>query len=60
VGQSVRYSHGVGGLRRQPGWGVYKITQLLPAEGEERLYRVKSADEPHERVAEETDLERVI
>jgi hypothetical protein len=39
---------------------VYKITQLLPAEGEERLYRVKSADEPHERVAEETDLERVI
>jgi hypothetical protein len=60
VGQSVRYSHGIGGLRRQSGWGVYKITQLLPVEGDEGLYRVKSADEPHERVAKETELERVI
>jgi hypothetical protein len=61
VGQSVRYSYGLGGLRRAPGsGGVYKITQLLPAEGDERLYRVKSADEPHERVAKETELERVI
>jgi hypothetical protein len=61
VGQSVRYSYGLGGLRRAPGsGGIYKITQLLPAEGDERLYRVKSADEPHERVAKETELERVI
>jgi len=60
VGQSVKYTFGVRGLRRQPGWGgVYKITHLLPAEGDERLYRVKSADEPHERVAKETELERV-
>jgi hypothetical protein len=57
VGQSVNYTSGT---RRQPGFsGVYKITQLLPADGDERLYRIKSADEPHERVAKETELERV-
>jgi hypothetical protein len=61
VGQSVRYSYGLRGLRRPPGsGGVYTITQLLPVEGDERLYRVKSADEPHERVAKETELEGVI
>jgi len=58
VGQSVNYTSGP---RRQPGSsGVYKITQLLPAEGDERLYRIKNADEPHERVAKEAELERVI
>jgi hypothetical protein len=58
VGQSVNYRSG---LRRQPGLGgAYKITQLLPGEGDERLYRIKSMDEPHERVAKETELERVI
>ena len=57
VGQSVNYTSG---LRRQPGWGgAYKITQLLPAQGDEPLYRIKSADEPHERVAKETELERL-
>jgi hypothetical protein len=62
VGQSVEYSFGVGGLRRLPSGsgGIYKITQLLPAEGGERLYRVKSADEPHERVAKEIELKRII
>ena len=44
VGQFVKYSYSVGGLRRQPSGsgGIYKITQLLPAEGDERLYRVKA------------------
>jgi hypothetical protein len=57
VGQSVKYSHGVGGLRRPSGsGGIYKIIQLLPAEGDEWLYRVKSADEPHEHVAKEAEL----
>jgi hypothetical protein len=60
VGQSVKYSYGLRGLRRPGSGGVYTITQLLPAEGDEWLYRVKSADEPHERVAKETELERVI
>jgi hypothetical protein len=57
VGQSVNYTSG---LRRQPGWGgAYKITQLLPAQGDELLYRIKSVDEPHERVAKENELERL-
>jgi hypothetical protein len=31
---------------------------LLPAEGDECLYRIKSADEPLEQVAKESELER--
>ena len=58
VGQSVNYTSGP---RSQAGSsGVYKITQLLPPEGDEQHYRIKSADEPHERVAKETDLKRVV
>ena len=58
VGQSVDYTSGP---RSQAGSsGVYKITQLLPPEGEERQYRIKRANEPHERVAKETDLKRVV
>ncbi len=58
VGQSVNYTSGP---RIQAGsGGVYKITQLLPPEADERQYRIKSADEPHERVAKETDLKRVV
>ena len=61
VGQSVKYTYGIRGLRRRPAGfgGIYNVMQLLPAEGDERLYRVKSADEPHERVAKETELERI-
>jgi hypothetical protein len=58
VGQSVNY---MSSPRSQAGSsGVYKITQLLPLEGDERQYRIKSADEPHERVAKETDLKRAV
>jgi hypothetical protein len=57
VGQTVNYRSGP---RVQFGSGsVYKITQLLPVEGDERLYRIKSVNEPHERVAKESELERV-
>ena len=58
VGQSVNYTPGPRSQARSS--GVYKITQLLPPEGDERHYRIKSADEPHERVAKETDLKRVV
>ena len=37
---------------------VYKITQLLPPEGDDRQYRIKSSDEPHERVVKESQLRR--
>jgi hypothetical protein len=39
--------------------GIYKVTQLLPLEGEDYQYRIKSANEPHERIAKEGQLSRV-
>ena len=36
--------------------GVYKITQLLPPEGEAFQYRIKNVKEPHERIAKEYEL----
>jgi hypothetical protein len=41
--------------RNVPG-GVYEITKLLPHNGSEFEYRIKSASEEHERVAREGDL----
>jgi hypothetical protein len=38
---------------------VYKITQLLPPEGEDCQYRIKSPSEPHERVVKESQLNSV-
>jgi hypothetical protein len=53
IGQTVHYSAGRGGAS-----GVYKVTQIMPSEGDDRQYRIKSADEPHERVAKESQLAR--
>ena len=39
--------------------GIYKVTQLLPPEGDDHQYRIKNADEPHERVAKESQLDRI-
>ena len=55
LGQTVHYTSGPYG---RGGGATYKITQLLPSEGEDRQYRIKSADEPHERVAKESQLVR--
>ena len=38
--------------------GIYKVTQLLPPEGDDQ-YRIKNADEPHERVVKESQLDRI-
>jgi hypothetical protein len=56
IGQSVHYISGPHG--RGTADGVYTITQLLPPEGDDRQYRIKSASEPHERVARESQLAR--
>ena len=56
IGQSVLYSSGPFG--RGSTSGVYKVTQLLPPEGDDRQYRIKSSDEPHERVVKESELHR--
>lgn len=56
IGQSVHYTsgpHGRGGAGT-----TYKVTQLLPPEGEDRQYRIRSASEPHERVVKESQLNR--
>ena len=56
VGQSVLYSSGPFG--RGATSGVYKVTHLLPPQGDDHQYRIKSSDEPHERVVKESELHR--
>ena len=36
--------------------GVYEVIKVLPDPNGEREYRIKSANEPHERVARESEL----
>ena len=50
TGQLVDY------LGREHASGVYQITQLLPPQGEAFQYRIKNVNEPHERVAKESEL----
>jgi hypothetical protein len=49
VGQSVSFTSGPFGRGRTN--GIYKVTRLLPPEGD--------ATEPHERVVKESQLNRV-
>ena len=50
IGQLVDY------LGRERASGVYQITQLLPPQREAFQYRIKNVNEPHERVAKESEL----
>jgi hypothetical protein len=54
IGQSVHYTAGPYGSAGAS--NVYTITQLLPPEGDDFQYKIKSATEPHERVAKESQL----
>lgn len=54
VGQFVDYNPGR--LGRSASAGQYKILRLLPAEGGDLLYRIKSISEAFERVAKEREL----
>jgi len=36
--------------------GVYEVTRVLPDQNGEREYRIKSANETHERMARESEL----
>ena len=38
--------------------GTYKIVKLLPSDGDDYQYRIKSAGEAFERVAKESQLDR--
>jgi len=52
VGEYVDY------LGQQRASGVYQVIQLLPAQsgGGAFQYRIKNANEPHERVTRESEL----
>jgi hypothetical protein len=57
LGQSVRFTHG--GYLSVASRDGYRVTRLLPIEGEECEYRIKSNDEPFERVVRESQLDRL-
>lgn len=57
IGQSVSFASGPMG--RSPANRTYKVTQLLPPEGGDYQYRIKSTAEPHERVVKESQLSRI-
>lgn len=58
VGQTVSYK--TGHFVQAGATDIYKITQLLPPYGEDQQYRIKSPNEPYERVAKESELARVV
>lgn len=57
VGQSVSFMSGPFG--RASTNDIYTVTQLLPFEGDDQQYRIKSANEPYERVVKESYLSRL-
>jgi len=57
VGQEVQFTRGF--PSRMTAVGTYKIVRQLPDSAGEFLYRIKSSEEPHERVVKESDLEKL-
>ena len=55
IGQSVHYTSNV--LHRFGAVGDFRIVRLLPPEGDELQYRIKSPAEAHERVVKESQLD---
>jgi hypothetical protein len=56
VGENVSYLSGSRG--HGPRSDVFGIRQCLPPQGGDYQYRIRGADEPHDRVAKESELER--
>lgn len=57
VGHAVRLKGGF--MRGSQAAGIYRITRILPPWGDVPQYRLRSDDEPHERVATQDDIEPV-
>jgi hypothetical protein len=55
VGQSVQYTAGAFGRSRAG--GSFTVVRLLPSDGDDYQYRIKSAGEAYERVAKESQLD---
>ena len=56
VGQNVHLTSGM--IARAALRGPYRVMRLLPQDGDDFLYRIKSNGEAYERVARESQLER--
>jgi hypothetical protein len=59
VGQTVYFTGALIG-RASTGGGAYRVMRLLPHDGGDYQYRIKSVGEAYERVAKESQLEREI
>jgi hypothetical protein len=56
IGQTVFYTSN---MMARPGTnGSYRVVRLLPPDGDDFQYRIKSVGEAYERVAKESQLER--
>jgi hypothetical protein len=56
IGQTVYFtSRPVGQMAAND---IYRIVKLLPSDGDDHQYRIKSANEAFERVAKESQLDR--
>ncbi len=56
IGQTVYFtSRPIGHMAAN---GAYRVVKLLPSDGEDYQYRIKSATEAFERVAKESQLDR--
>jgi hypothetical protein len=58
LGQTVDYWPDK--LQADAARGAYKITRLVPAVGRDLQYRIKSASEPFERMARESQLQTAL
>jgi hypothetical protein len=56
VGESVRFRPAVRPI--DMGRGLYVVTMLLPEIDGELAYRIRNPNEPHERIAKESELYR--
>ncbi len=56
VGETVYYTSPTFG--RAAASGSYTVVKLLPSEGDDHQYRIKSSGEAFERVAKESQLDR--
>ena len=57
VGQAVYYTSPTFG--RASATGNYTVVKLLPSEGDDYQYRIKSSGEAFERVAKESQLDKI-
>jgi hypothetical protein len=56
IGQTVYFTSRL--LGHMSSNGTYQIVRLLPSDGDDYQYRIKSAAEAFERVAKESQLDR--